>query len=63
MDYKLTNMQWVIATLAQAQAIGLDIEDLLLCAEHAKTIEAWNNAVNLLDNMTPEDFLGEATND
>ena len=44
----LSSMDWVRAALANAQAEGLTIDDVLAMAEHAKTTEAFDRAVNEL---------------
>jgi len=39
--------------IAQALCEGLTIDDLWICAEHAETIEAFDNAVNILATAMP----------
>ena len=47
-------MDWVRAAIANAAIEGLGVDDLWACAEHAATPEAFDEAVNLLAQMTPE---------
>lgn len=49
----LTPMDTVRSAIANAQATGLNIVDLARCAEHAETCEAFDDAVNLLAEATP----------
>ena len=47
----LTEMDYIRAAIAQARAVGFNINDIARCAEHAKTAREFDDAVNLLANM------------
>lgn len=46
----LTPMQYVIAALANAQAEGMTLVDLIAMAEHSQSPQAFDHAVNVLAN-------------
>ena len=50
---QLTTMDWVRATLANAKASGMDLADVIRAAEHAASVETFDNAVNILADTLP----------
>lgn len=48
----LTAMDYVRAAIANARAEGLSLADLAAMAEHAKTVQAFDRAVNDLVRAT-----------
>ena len=53
MGLTLTEMDYVRAAIAQARAVGLNLNDVAFCAEHATDGEAFDRAIDELAQMTP----------
>ena len=53
-SYEPDPMDYVRATIDNARAHGLNINDIARCAEHAHTPQEWDVSVNLLCHMTPD---------
>jgi hypothetical protein len=51
----LTPMDYIRAAIAQASHNGVTSSQLMACAEHAATPEAFDNAVNLLVHSLLDD--------
>ena len=49
----LTQMDHIRGIIAQAFIEDMTVADLWYCAEHAASIQALDNAVNILANMKP----------
>jgi len=49
----LTTIDHVKGTIAQALCEGLTIDDLWLCIEHAESVQAFDDAVNILATAMP----------
>ena len=55
----LQPMDYVRAAIAQARAMGMNINDIAHCARHAADPEVFDRAVNELAQMTPGQIRSE----
>jgi len=56
-----TEMDWFRAALDNAQAEGMTIDDLQAMAQHARTAQEFDTAVNVLTNTMPCPALHQVT--
>ena len=53
----LTPIDHVKGTIAQALCEGLTIDDLWLCIEYAESVQAFDDAVNIMATTMPQEEM------
>lgn len=53
----LTFIDHVKGTIAQALCEGLTIDDLWLCIEYAESVQAFDDAVNIMATALPQEEM------
>lgn len=56
--FKLSDMDYVRGAIANAMAEDMTLDDLWKCAAHAKDVEDFDKAVNLLAQMKQRNKYG-----